>query len=367
MTRLSHSACSKYQDCSKAYEYHYIKKYRSTTQSAALLFGTAIDKACEKYALTNSLAEALTTFENSWDEQELNGKATKLIYCTEIVYSNNDFDIDLLDQSDYDFLTKTYGVEDVQSTIQELYKKKEVIGFDNLTQDNKELLNVYNWMCLRHKGQYMVAEFASIFQKNVEEVLGTQVEVSLENEQGDSIIGYVDFVLKMKNEEVPVIIDLKTAGRAYDDDSVTTSPQLGLYVYSLKHKYQNTNRAGYIVLNKNIKKNKDKVCSICGYDGSGARHKTCNNENIEGVRCNGAWNEKINPSVNYQIIIDTVPELLQERIVENFNEVNKGIKAQIFPRNFSACKKYNGAVICPFYHLCHHNKMDNIVDKSKEE
>lgn len=364
MNRLSHSASSKYQDCSKAYEYHYIKKYRSTTQSAALLFGTAIDKSCEKYALTRSLSEAMELFESTWEEQELNGTATKLIDCTKIVYSNNDFDSDLLDQSDYNFLAQTYGLEDVQSTIDEIYKKKEVIGFDNLTEENKKLLNTANWLCLRHKGQYMVAEFASIFQKNVEEVLGTQVEVSLENDQGDSIIGYVDFVLKMKNEEAPVIIDLKTASRAYDDDSVTTSPQLGLYVYALKNQYQNTNRAGYIVLNKNIKKNKDKVCSKCGYDGSGARHKTCNNE-VDGVRCNGAWNEKINPSVSYQIIVDTVPELLQERIVENFNEVNKGIKAQIFPRNFSACKKYNGTVICPFYDICHHNKMTGIVDKSE--
>lgn len=364
MTRLSHSQANKYLECGKAYEYHYIDKLRPLEQSAALLFGTAIDKSGEHYLINRNVEEALNVFYKLWETQDINGKPTELKLSTKIVYGNNDFDAELLDESDHKLITEVSGNENVLQHLENIYTSKEAVGFKYLEEKDKVVLNLSNWLCLRKKGKYMLTAFMKQVDDNVLEVLGTQVKAELENSSGDSVIGYLDFVVRWKGEEEPVIFDLKTSAREYKSDSVVTKPQLPLYVFALKHKFENTNRAGYIVLNKNLNKNRIKTCSKCGFDGTGQRHKTCSNE-IDGVRCHGSWNETINPSANVQVIIDTVPELIQQRVAENFDVVNKGIKAEVFPRNFESCIKY-GTIKCAFYDICHSNNTEGLIKEEKK-
>lgn len=358
--RLSHSQVNKYNECGKAYELHYRKKWRSTQQSAALLFGTAIDKACEVYLHTKDIDKTYETFNKFWSEQELNGKPTKLHNCTEIVYSDNDLDLELLDESDHDFIIKTYSIKDIYKSIDDITKGKELVGFKKLSENDKQIFNSVNWLCMHKKGRLMLTKAIEWIDENIVELLGTQVRVDLENEDSDSILGFADLVARVKGYEKPIILDFKTSARAYESNAVKTSPQLALYVFSLKHKYGDTNLGGFVVFQKNIRKNKEKICSICGYDGTGGRHKKCDNI-VKGSRCNGEWNEKINPSVIVQVVIDEVDELFQNRVVENYNEVNKGIKADIFPRNWKSCVQYNGKVICPFYSYCHRDQTDDII------
>jgi hypothetical protein len=359
--RLSHSSATKYQGCAKAWQLHYQKGLRSRYQSAALLFGSAIDKAAEEYVASRNLPKALKVFGEMWDEQEINGELTKLFDSPKIVYSNSDYDSELIAKSDYPILAEAAGTDNFFETIDQLYKRKEQVGFKYLKAEEKILLNKANWLCARQKGRLMVMEFAAIVEKNVEEVLGTQVKVELENDDGDTIIGYADFVFKWKGVDEPVIFDLKTSTKIYDDDAVKTSPQVSLYVFSLSHNYGNTRKAGFIVLNKQLRKNRKKVCKVCGHDGSGGTHKTCNNI-IDEKRCGGEWEQSIHPTVNTQILIEDVSEILVERVIENFNEVNKGIKAEVFPRNFGECMKYKG-LPCAYYDLCHSNKEDDLIVK----
>jgi hypothetical protein len=358
--RLSHSQVNKYNECGKAYELHYKKKWRVKEQSAALLFGTAIDKACEVYLHKKDIEEAQETFIKFWKEQELNGKPTKLYDCTEIIYSNNDLDLELLNESDYDTIVKDHSVTDVLATIDDILQRKDRIGFRKLSDNDKRILNSINWLCMDKKGRLMLTAAIEWIDVNVVETLGTQVRVDLENEEGDGILGFADLVARVKGYDKPIILDFKTSARAYEPDAVTTSPQLALYVFSLKHKYQDTNLAGFVVFQKNVRKNKEKICSVCGHDGSGGRHKKCDNT-IKGLRCNGEWNEKINPSVVVQVLINEVDTFFQQTVVENYNEVNRGIKAQIYPRNWKSCVQYNGTVICPYYSYCHQNKMNDII------
>lgn len=382
MTKLSHSAANRYVECGKSYQLHYLERLRPTEQSAALLFGTAIDKATEHYALsikantkTRELAakEAFHTFQDTWLEQELNGTTTRLQFCTEIVYGNNDLDLELLDQSDYKLVAETYNTQDVNATIADILERKDQVGFRKLSHNDKEILNCVNWLCMRQKGKLMVDAFVKWFDANVVEVLATQKKIELVADD-DSVVGFADLICRVKGYDKPVVLDVKTSARAYEDDSVLKSPQLALYVFSTKHEYDDTNFAGYIVLQKNVKKNRTKVCSVCSYDGSGGSHKSCPNEK-EGfdakgkpkmVRCGGEWNIAIHPEVIVQYLVDEVPELLQERVVENYEQIANGVKAKVFPRNFQSCIKYNGAVVCSFYNLCHKNTDEGLIKKEED-
>lgn len=365
--RLSHSASTRYQECGKSYQYHYVKNFRPVVQSSPLLFGSAIDKASEHYALTKDLAATLEVFDRTWQTQNISGKDEDLRFLLNFTYSDRDLDTDLLKTEDWQSMVEDLNLDPdgFEEALKEVIYEKSNVGFKGLTDPQKKLFNYTNWLCLRRKGILMLKEFKSIFDANVEEVLGTQVKVDLVNENGDSVIGFADFVFKWKEVEKPVVFDLKTSAREYDDDAVSKSPQLSLYVFSLSDQYANTRNAGFIVLNKNINKNKTKKCAICEKDGTGQRHKTCD-ATVNGSRCNGEWIEKLHPKARSQVLVETVSEIFVDRVVENFNEVNRAITAEIFPRNFSNCVKYNGAIKCAFYDLCHGNSMDDLEIKEKE-
>lgn len=367
--RLSHSSSSRYTECPKSYFYHYVKNYRPTVQSSALLFGSAIDKSAEHYALTKDFHETIELFNKTWQEQEISGKLTDLRFLLNFTYSNRDLDVDLLKDEDWHEILREFG-GNPQEDLKEVIYNKDNNGYKGLLADEQSLFNYANWLCLKRKGHYMLKEFKKVFDENVEEVLGNQVKIDLEDENGNSVVGFADFVFKWKGQEKPVVFDLKTSGIEYEEDAVKKSPQLGLYVFSLSEKYQDTRSAGFLVLNKNISKNKTKKFAVCGNNGTGGRHKTCDavsGKDAKGkeIRCNGEWIETIFPTARSQVLIDTVSETFVERVVENFNDVQSAIKAEVFPRCFNSCIKY-GSIKCAFYDLCHSNVMDGLEVKVKE-
>ena len=369
MIRLSHSSSTRYSDCPRSYKYHYVDNLRAEVQSSALLFGTSIDRASEHYALTHNFTETVDLFNKTWQTQVINGVETDLRFLLNFTYSDKDLDTDLLKPEDLTELLDNTGCADLE-TLQRIIYEKSSVGYKGLPDEYKLTFNYANWLCLKRKGYYMLKEFRKIVDENVEAVLGTQVPIDLVNESGDSVVGFIDFVFKWKGIDKPVIIDLKTAGREYEDDAVRKSPQLSLYVYSVSEKYEDTRTCGFIVLNKNINKNKKKKCSVCEKDCSGSRVKTCDavtstDSKGKDVRCNGEFIETIYPKAKTQILIEEVSEILVERVVENFNDINLAVKAEVFPRNFSNCIKY-GSIKCNFYSLCHAGTMEDIVEKKED-
>lgn len=366
--KLSHSSANIFQDCPKKWEYHYVKHLRSKTTTGALLFGSAIDAALNAL-MKNDGKDPIKTFDYIWRFQEINGVKTYLPTATQVVYANSDWDEELLLQEDWDKvdellleLYQTVGINSKEE-ITKVYTEKEYAGFDGLPEDRKKLLNLSNWLCLYRKGLIMIEAVKRDVLPNIEEVLGVQEYVSLDNDNGDSVIGYADLVARWKGIKTPVILDFKTSSREYDKDSVLTSPQLTLYVHSLSEKFENTRQAGFIVLNKHIHKNKTKVCSECGKDGTGQRHKTCDAQ-IDGKRCNGEWTITLDPSVFVQILINEIPEQTENIVLENFDHINMSIKNGIFHRNLSSCIKPWGK--CSFYNLCYHNKKDDLIVLEKK-
>lgn len=370
--RLSHSSTSRFQTCPTSYKLHYIDRLRSTTMSSALFFGTAVDNAITAMIKGD---DAELTFKSFWEFQDVNGSREYLPTSTSIVYANSDVDGDLLLKDDYKEIAKILEFTgDISAEIDEVYKEKEYLGFDHLPEDRKVFLNVYNWFCLYRKGLVMIKTFRKEILPNITEVLGSQVPVKLDNGAGDLITGFADFVVRWKDQPEPIIFDLKTSSRDYDERmSVITSSQLTLYVHALSEQFENTRKAGYIVLNKHIRKNKTKICSKCGNDGSGARHKTCAamiSEPMTGpgtgqpIRCNGEWIETFKPEAKFQVIIDDIPEQTENIVLENMEVINEAITTGVFHRNLGSCTQPWGP--CTFFNLCYKNDSRGLV-KAEEK
>ena len=49
--KLSHSQVSRYGLCPKSYEFHYVRKIRTSVMSAALVYGSALDSALNQLLL----------------------------------------------------------------------------------------------------------------------------------------------------------------------------------------------------------------------------------------------------------------------------------------------------------------------------
>lgn len=355
--RLSHSSLSRFQTCPTSFNYHYNKRLRSTVSSSALFFGTAVDVAITAL-LTNE--DPQLAFDKAWEYQDVNGKREYLPTSTSIVYSNSDFDMDLLVEEDYQKIAeKSQLTSDIAYEITEVYKEKEYLGFDGLQHDRKVFLNLVNWHCLYRKGLIMIKSFKEQILPNIEEVLGSQVKVDLDNGEGDSVLGFADMVVRYKGFDKPIILDLKTSSRDYDKDiAVTTSPQLSLYLHALSAQYEDTRLAGYVVLNKQIRKNKTKACSKCGKNGTGQRHKTCDSE-VNKERCNGEWIEKIDPEAKIQVLIEEIPEQTENIVLENVESINRAIDNGNFYRNLSSCQRPWGP--CEFFRKCYHNTNEGLV------
>lgn len=351
---MSHSKISKFQLCPKAYEFWYIQKIRPTKMRSALLFGSALDKAIG--ILLNPKEDSKTPeqiFSYFWRFQDVNGEKTYLPDNINLVYAKSDFDKDLLTQEDIKKLNVSKDI------ILELVEKRNDKGFDNLTQDEKMLCNEAFWMCLHNKGLYMIEAFRSKVMPKLKKVHNTQEYIELDNGE-DKVIGFIDIIAEVEGHEEPIVLDLKTSAMHYEEDSVVTSPQLTLYVHAVSDKYK-TKKAGYIVLNKNLIKNRNKICKKCKFDGSGGRHKTCPKEMGDG-RCNGEWNETIKPEVYVQFLIDTIPEATESLVLDNIDDINTSIKTGHFTRNLNACTNTYGGV-CDYIRWCYRKDMTGLIKK----
>ena len=345
--RLSHSQSMKYQDCGQAWHNHYNERIRPVTKSSALFFGNVLDSAVEDYLNNKNKDQAIDILRTSWEEIEINGKKEAMFDSTKVIYSNADYDAELLEEEDLGVLKAEYG-DDVLDQVKAIYKQKSAVGFNYLKHSSKVLLNKANWFSMLRKGMLMLDRAFVLIDENVEEVLATQVKVNLENEDGDSIVGYADFVVKWKGYEDPIVFDLKTSSIEYAEDSAKNSPQLSVYVHDLRSTY-NTSTVGFMVLHKRVKKDRQKICSVCKHDGSATRHRTCNAE-VDGERCGGEFNEVVKFSIRDQIIIDTIDPVVEKMVIANMDAVNVSIKSGIITKNLNACEKPWG--MCPYHSLC---------------
>lgn len=372
MNKLSSSSVRMYSECSKRYKLHYIDRLRPRTTNGAFLFGLAVDHALN-YLLKNpkDLSGAIQIFEASWDQQVVNGKMTLLKTAHDIVYAAKDFDGDLLTEEDHNEFHEYYSPlfrrgETSDQVIKFLKDLKAEKGYENLSNEEKELYAVGHWLCLRRKGHIMLKSYSEKVLPRIKEVHAVQKNFNMTNSEGDSLIGYLDLIATLDDGK-RYLLDNKTSSSLYTWDSPMRSQQLILYYHAEKEEY-NLDGVGFIVLYKHMIKNKTKICISCKTDGSAGRHKTCAAIDLNsGKRCNGEFIETINPECNIDVLLNYVPESAENLVLETFDRANEGIKKEVFAPNLFACGDSNSDYKCAYYNLCWKNNKKDLIELDKKE
>lgn len=364
--KLSFSAITTYNTCGRKYQLHYKSRLRSKYFHAALAFGSAIDESLNELLLTRDLKKATLAFDKKWHHQYINDVLTNLAQTDTVVYSDSDLDEELLSESDIEILNKytqdtNNGTLFYSEWLGIVKDRKKQFGWANLSDSEKQFFNYLNWMSLRQKGHTMLSSYNEKVMPKIKNVLAVQHKTSLVNEEGDEVVQILDLVAEW-DDGSKILFDNKTSAREYDEDSASMSPQLISYYHKAKIDFGVT-AVGFIVLRKQIMKNKVKVCSVCKYDGSGSRAKTCDststNEKGKEVRCNGEWDVKINPEALIQIIVNQVSETAEDLVLSTFDEANIGIRNQNYSKNLSACK--SGPIVCQFFKKCWANSEEDLI------
>lgn len=143
----------------------------------------------------------------------------------------------------------------------------------------------------------------------------------------------------------------------YSEVSAGRSVQLLSYYVGCKEEYA-LQKVGYIVLNKNIVKNKIKICSVCEHNGSDENFKTCNNV-VDGRRCKGAWNIDMYPQCTIQTIINDVEPNSEQLVAETFITAHDAIEQKHWYRNLSACDGGYGP--CEYINVCWNRSLEGVV------
>lgn len=357
-----------YTECPRKYYYHYKERLRSKEYKSFFLYGSAIDMALNHLLETKNLKEAIAKFDKSFRYNFINNVGTYMPEATNVVYAKGDFDEELLKDEDIEKYKELMGKlalwpeTPIKDTYKSLIDQKAEKGFWKLTEDQRKLYSTINWLALRRKGHVMIESYYKKIIPRIKEVIKVQGRTKLTNTDGDSLIGILDLIIRWEDGKI-YLMDNKTSARDYADDSAARSQQLIGYYHSVQEEYD-LDGIGYFVMYKNILKNRVKICSSCGKDGSGQRHKTCDAV-IEGSRCGAPWNESISPECDIEVIVDKVSQAAEDLVLETFDRANEGIKNEHFGPNLNACG--SGDFRCPYFNKCWKGTNDELIQVEKKE
>lgn len=308
-------------------------------------------------------------FNSMWMQQKDRKKNDVILWDNEnIIFGHADFDKDILDQQDLVDLKNQISdlkLEYLGNDPLEVYKTVAKIKknpYKRLKPAELKFFNRASWISMRRKGLILLDSFYKQFYPKIEKVIATQKFVLLKDEAtGDIIQGVIDMVLKLYGHDDPIVFDLKTASRPYTQEQIDHSDQLTLYIAmeGWKHK---TDKVGYIVLSKNINKERVSHCKKCGYQKDG-RHKKCDNiVGPDNVRCNGEWEEKIVIAPKVQVLIEKKTDDQVNRVLDDQANIIVAMKNNIVFKNTSKCLNWYGNK-CPYYDLCHKGDMSGLTKK----
>lgn len=333
---ISFTAYSKWVTCPKSFDLYYNKKIRPIHSPAHLIFGSAVDKALNSL-LENPDDIDAALFAGDFELGKLIG--------SNIIVTKADWDHELItDRTSKGMLDKLseYGYKgnDPLALATHLFSKED----SELTPNQVNAKKYLAFCSMSEKMGLIVDSFKRHIIPKIGELHSVQTKVKR---------GVFDFEATF-TKFGRCVVDNKTSSRPYEDDAIMWSVQLAGYGAA---------RAMYIVFNKQVRKNRTKVCSVCGNNGTGGRHKTCDKV-TDGTRCNGEWTEEICPEIIPQILVDDIPESTRKLVEDAYNDVEKMIALGVFPRNLQACHNQYGRP-CEYRELCWHNKMDGLKNESK--
>lgn len=315
--KLSFTKLSSYSDCGLKYDLHYNKYLRPTQPKSALIFGNSIDEALNVLLETRDYNQAWIRFETLWNDQIFNSKSIHLCTPGVVSFTKSDLDTDLL----------------------------EIHSIQNTPEIAPE------WWSLYFKAELILKTYHDIVLPKIKEVRAIQTPVKIANNDGDTIEGKLDLIVKWEDDRI-LLLDNKTTSVKYESDSASKSEQLNLYYYLEKEKY-NLDAIGFITLDKKVTWEYKKTCTVCAHEFN-SNHKTCINL-IGKKRCNGEVSIEKIPSIKINFIINDVDEKVQTSTIDNFDKVNDGISNNIFEANTKNCFGKFGK--CVYYDFCYKHSM----------
>ncbi len=366
--KISNSGINRYNGCPASYKYHYLDRLRSPVRSSALLFGSAVDAACN-HLLENHgdrrsdpklLEEAILIFKSKWEQQldqnSSTGEVIDLPKNPYIKYFKNDYDHSLFSEDILDVFEEQLGVTDSElylkwreENFEKYYKGKSFLG---IPEEERISYNYGSWLSLSKKGPMMIEAYFNNILPQFKSILTLQRQIEVVDDKDNVVQGIAEFVAELHDGRV-CLVDNKTASSPYSEDSVRNSQQLALYKQILNIQARTEGAdwkipidcAAYAVMIKKTEQNK--TCSACGFN-SASSHKTCNNT-INGSRCGGEW--KLSPFHSTQFIIDNITEEFGNAVLENASTVISCVEKSAFPKNFERCYNVFGGA-CEFLEHC---------------
>lgn len=321
--QLSHSKIQKYKQCPKRYDYYYNKKIRSKELSSSLFFGSAIDGALNILLLEKK--KSFTKEESDLTQNETPQSILKK-GLTEINYNGKDIileDYDYLKFTKQDFDKNMFDDDEVEAFI-EYYRSKR----GKRSKEEIKRFNQINLESLYQKGLMIIDKYKEEVMPLIEEVYSIQERVSLPNDEGDELMGFIDFTCSFVDEPgVKYVVDNKTTSRKYTQDMLDESDQLSIYAEF----------KGY-----------DKICYI-------AFEKVIRSRN---------------PRVRYQIIRGDVNTDYLEKTFDNSQNVLLNIREGNFKKDYNSGCKFYGRY-CEYYDICRKGKsleeVKYLVDRKSKE
>jgi hypothetical protein len=330
--QLSHTKMEMYELCPAKYKLHYIDYIRQTWVESPLFFGLALDEALNRILLEKK--KELTSVEKEmfkkdpkdiFDEKfttyKLNGEDIILCKSEKASFSNADFEYSLLQKEDKEIFTAF--AETLDYTISE----DQIMDFYEAVKPNRKektypegedriLYNNLTWLSLRRKGHLMLEAFSRDIMPEIVEVHEIQKKVNLEAEDGDFIMGYIDYIATMSDGKT-YVMDNKSSSKKYKEDSVAESQQLALYSEDC-----NNLNCGYSVILKKVYKRE--------------------------------------PFIRTQLILDKMPEETLEKTFDKASEICYSIRNAEFPEIMDNDNCFQWGRKCAYYKYCRSGDVEGL-------
>jgi len=256
---LSNSQFNNYSDCQRLWYIDKVERIRPSWLGSPLLFGTAIDDTIE-HILLNNEGHYMNTFYDRMTRFKVNGSSKS--FPDDILsarFNASDLDINLIENKQLELFEQycdtldleTPDVGDFLETMKTKRKAKKALSIEE-----QKLFNFLCHQSLVVKGELMIEALKEWIDENIDEVIAVQKKIEAKNQEGDTLIGYLDFIVKLKDGRT-VLIDLKTSSdmnRYYPTDSAEKSRQLGIYAHQT-----GVFEVAYLVVDKKIRKRKPRV------------------------------------------------------------------------------------------------------------
>lgn len=351
---LSYSGASSFKACPE--KFYLSKEWQAKGNFSYFVFGSAVECGVTSALIDRDRDKMLSEFERNWKAEKADDpeKSKPIFDNWTIEFSAGDVDIDLFNGEDEVRLDQ--WVTELFNDVTQTWKPKMFEIFakmkekKKLTDEEDKFYKRVAWLSMKKKGEYMLNSFFDTKLKDIKglaEIDGkpaAQLRIDIPSEDGDNIVGYVDYVVEM-NDGTIVILDCKTAAAAYDDHKLDTSEQLKTYAAALSHHFEEIPQIGYLVLVKKL--NTEKSCTNCGALRENSKLKNC-------VSCGEGKYESASYSAEVQLMRREVYEDEMDDQLEDYSQVADAVRNKIRYKNPENCFSFGRR--CEFYDHCHKGK-----------